>query len=47
MSQSAVLLGKLDEDDCEFCEGDLVASTYKGNDAVVCDDCGTPTIQLW
>ncbi|WP_191967162.1 MULTISPECIES: HVO_A0556 family zinc finger protein [Haloferax] len=47
MSQSAVLLNRLDEDNCSFCDGDLVVSTYKGNDAVVCDECGTPTIQLW
>ncbi|WP_396613466.1 HVO_A0556 family zinc finger protein (plasmid) [Haloferax sp. S1W] len=47
MSQSTSLLDTLDEDDCTYCDGELVVSTYKGNDAVVCGDCGTPTIQLW
>ncbi|WP_191965514.1 MULTISPECIES: HVO_A0556 family zinc finger protein [Haloferax] len=47
MSQSGVLLKKLGDDECVYCDGDLVESTYKGNDAVICDDCGTPAIQLW
>lgn len=33
---------------CHFCEtGTLVAAEYKGNDAVVCPDCGTPAVQFW
>ncbi|WP_222912802.1 HVO_A0556 family zinc finger protein [Natrinema sp. SYSU A 869] len=33
---------------CSFCEkGKLVQDIYKGNDAVICDVCATPSAQLW
>lgn len=31
--------------DCE--DGTLERDTYKGNEAVVCDECGTPRAQSW
>lgn len=48
MSQSSFLFEKLDTDDCTYCDdGTLVLTTYKDNDAIVCDDCGTPAVQVW
>ncbi|GGC68120.1 MULTISPECIES: HVO_A0556 family zinc finger protein [Haloferax] len=47
MPESAYLLDSFDEEDCTYCDGDLVAGSYKDNDAIVCDDCGTPAVQLW
>ncbi|ELZ98175.1 hypothetical protein C440_02968 [Haloferax mucosum ATCC BAA-1512] len=47
MSQSTRLLDSFDTDDCTYCDGDLVVEDYKNNDAIVCDDCGTPAVQLW
>jgi len=33
---------------CPSCEdGTLVLGTYKGNRAVLCEDCETPRAQLW
>ncbi|MDS0475722.1 hypothetical protein NDO75_12115 [Natrinema sp. 1APR25-10V2] len=33
---------------CAFCDdGRLTAGTYKGNTAMLCTNCGTPTVQLW
>lgn len=29
------------------CDGSLDREQYKGTDAVVCADCGTPTLRLW
>ncbi len=34
--------------DCPTCEaGTLVRERYKGNRAVVCDECETPRAQVW
>ena len=42
------VLARLEGRACAFCStGELVRSTYKGNDAVVCEDCGTPRVQFW
>lgn len=42
------LLKQLEERDCEFCEnGVFIVGSYKGNDAVICDTCGTPILQFW
>lgn len=42
------LLEQLEHCSCKFCsDGALVRATFKGNDAVVCDCCGTPAVQLW
>lgn len=42
------LLERLENTGCKFCEdGVLVRQRYKGNDAVVCDNCETPTMQIW
>ncbi|WP_425600753.1 HVO_A0556 family zinc finger protein [Natrinema longum] len=33
---------------CTFCEeGELLRDSFKGNDAVICDACGTPGAQVW
>lgn len=33
---------------CSFCQdGTLVAGEYKGNDAMICESCETPAVQLW
>lgn len=33
---------------CQHCsDGVLVEGTYKDNDAVLCDECETPALQLW
>lgn len=42
------VIDALEGTDCSFCDGgELVQDSYKGNDAVVCDVCGTPGAQLW
>ncbi|EJN58131.1 HVO_A0556 family zinc finger protein [Halogranum rubrum] len=53
MSQALVtgrdaLVEKLRSRDCRHCsDGTLVEGTYKDNDAVLCDECETPALQLW
>ncbi|MCU4974872.1 hypothetical protein OB955_19315 [Halobacteria archaeon AArc-m2/3/4] len=42
-----VLLTTLEGNDCAFCDGTLTQGRYKGNDAVVCSECETPTVQVW
>lgn len=29
------------------CDGVLERSTYKADDALVCEDCGTPAVREW
>lgn len=42
------LLVRLEGRACAFCDdGTLERDEYKGNNAVVCDECGTPTVQSW
>lgn len=43
------LLVGLAHEECDRpeCEGSLERGRYKGTDAVVCTDCGTPTLRLW
>ncbi len=42
------LLVTLEGRDCQFCaDGELVRDEYRGNDAVLCETCGTPIAQLW
>ncbi|WP_343217257.1 HVO_A0556 family zinc finger protein [Halovivax limisalsi] len=42
------LLERLAGRTCEFCSsGSLAREQYNGNDAVVCRECGTPTMQLY
>ncbi|WP_339102621.1 HVO_A0556 family zinc finger protein [Haloterrigena salinisoli] len=42
------LLAQLEHRDCTYCsDGSLVRDQYKGNTAIVCDQCGVPTVQLW
>ncbi|WP_276253339.1 HVO_A0556 family zinc finger protein [Halomontanus rarus] len=41
------ILTILEGDNCSFCDGTLVQGRYKGNDAVVCSECDTPTVQIW
>lgn len=41
-------LDEIAQEMCSYCEADALArGTYKGNDAVVCEDCGTPAAQFW
>ena len=47
-SQSQQLLGRLEGRDCPACtDGKLARAEYKGNEAVVCEECGTPRAQVW
>jgi hypothetical protein len=42
------VLSVLEGNPCTFCgDGTLVRSSYKGNAAVICDDCRTPGAQMW
>ncbi|WP_435183697.1 HVO_A0556 family zinc finger protein [Halobellus sp. EA9] len=41
------LLDRLDTTDCHYCDGDLDAGTYKGSEAILCEDCGTPAVRVW
>ena len=43
------LLARLDGADCPVpdCAGVLERRAFKGDDAVVCDDCDTPTLRVW
>lgn len=42
------LVEKLRNRECQYCdEGSLSKDTYKGNTAIVCDNCETPALQLW
>lgn len=42
------LLKTLNELSCEYCDGGtLKVGTYKGKEAIICDSCGAPSIQLW
>lgn len=34
--------------ECRWCtSGTLDLARFKGNTALVCDECGTPGVQLW
>ncbi|WP_255192338.1 HVO_A0556 family zinc finger protein [Natronobeatus ordinarius] len=47
-SSGRQVLSRLEGRACPLCTaGELVQTTYKGNLAVVCDDCGTPRVQFW
>lgn len=43
------LVEKLSGTECQYdeCGGRLRRSTFKGDVAVVCEDCGTPAVRLW
>ncbi|WP_336360893.1 hypothetical protein [Haladaptatus sp. ZSTT2] len=43
------VLTELETEPCPepTCDGSLDQSTYKGYDAVVCDDCATPAVCIW
>ncbi len=41
------VLALVEGTECAYCQGTLVSAQYKGNEAVVCDDCGTPAVQIW
>lgn len=41
-------LVRLEGRSCKYCEaGTLERETYEGNDALVCESCGTPQAQIW
>ncbi|GAB3021995.1 HVO_A0556 family zinc finger protein [Natronobiforma cellulositropha] len=45
---SEAVLATLEHSSCTFCDdGVLVRDVYKGNDAVVCANCGVPGAQVW
>ncbi|WP_338727332.1 hypothetical protein [Haladaptatus sp. DJG-WS-42] len=48
IEQTSVLT-ELDTEPCPHpaCDGSLDHSTYKGYDAVVCDDCATPAVCIF
>lgn len=42
------LFEQLADQECGFCSGgSLVRAQFRGNDAVVCEECGTPAVRLW
>jgi len=41
------ILDQLHGTDCPECHGRLEHGAYKGNRAVVCQDCGTPRVQVF
>ncbi|WP_167599459.1 HVO_A0556 family zinc finger protein [Halorussus marinus] len=42
------VLATLAGDDCDWCSsGTLVRGRFKGDDAVVCEDCETPAVRVW
>ncbi len=45
-SVPSVLQLVIEQNDCLDCGGPLSHDTYKGRDAAVCTDCGTPRAQL-
>jgi hypothetical protein len=47
MTANEGLLARLQGRDCPDCEGSVALGTYKGNVAVLCEACGTPTLQLF
>ena len=45
---SDALLATLVGDDCAWCAtGELTRESFKGDDAVVCENCGTPAARVW
>ncbi|WP_276255504.1 HVO_A0556 family zinc finger protein [Halomontanus rarus] len=43
-----IFLEALESRSCTYCdEGSLERSTYKGNEAIVCEECGAPEMQFW
>jgi len=47
MTESSVVR-RLEGQDCQWCtDGRLERGRYKGNVAVICEDCDTPAAQLW
>ncbi|WP_162224350.1 HVO_A0556 family zinc finger protein [Halorussus amylolyticus] len=42
------MLRSLVGDDCCWCTaGTLTRETFKGDDAVVCENCETPAVRVW
>jgi hypothetical protein len=45
---SDAVLAALVGDDCSWCEaGTLAREEFKGDAAVVCEECGTPGARVW
>lgn len=45
---SDTLLAPLVGDDCAWCaNGTLARESFKGDDAAVCENCGTPAARVW
>ncbi|MCU4975375.1 hypothetical protein OB955_21985 [Halobacteria archaeon AArc-m2/3/4] len=46
--ESLEVLSVLDGDTCSYCEnGTLTQQFFQSDEAVVCDECGTPAARLW
>ena len=43
------LVEQLCDTTCQYdeCAGTLRRETFKGDKAVVCEDCGTPAVRMW
>ena len=42
------VLAALVGDDCNWCAtGTLARDEFRGDDAVVCEDCETPAVRVW
>jgi len=45
---SESVLAALVGDECSWCEGGVLAhEEFKGDAAVVCEECGTPAARVW
>lgn len=49
LQRTETLVRRLRGTDCQYddCPGTLRHATFKGDEAVVCEDCGTPAVRLW
>lgn len=42
------VIAELRHTQCRWCaSGTLLEARFKGNAALVCDECGTPGVQFW
>lgn len=43
------VIERLDDTDCQWdgCAGTLNRTTFGGDEAIVCETCGTPAVRFW
>ncbi|WP_338004619.1 HVO_A0556 family zinc finger protein [Natronoglomus mannanivorans] len=41
------LLRGLSGQSCAYCDGTLTREQFQSDEAVVCDECGTPAARIW